>query len=117
MMEITSIKIESMESSTKCRGTASIVFDNSFVVNNIRIIETEKDHYIAAMPSHQNKKTCKICVKKNNVSHMFCSECGYEFDNEILIKYHDTCHPITSRFRRYLEQAIVLEFLNKSILG
>lgn len=77
-MKITDVRVKLVSSESRLRGVATITFDESFVVHDIRIIEGEKGLFVA-MPS---KKT------PNGT-------------------FRDIAHPIHSEMRKMIEDAIV----------
>lgn len=77
-MEITDIRIRKVEREGKMRGMASVTFDHSFVVHDIKIIEGEKGLFIA-MPSRK------------------------AHDGE----YRDIAHPINSMTRERIQRAVL----------
>lgn len=80
-MQITDIRIRVVSNESKMKAVASVTFDDSFVVHDIKVIEGEKGLFIA-MPS---KKTH-----------------GDE--------YRDIAHPINGEMRNLLQTAIVERF-------
>ncbi len=80
-MQITDIRIRVVNKDSKMKAVASVTFDDSFVVHDIKVIEGEKGLFIA-MPS---KKTH-----------------GDE--------YRDIAHPINGEMRSLLQDAIVERF-------
>ena len=55
MIQITSVEVRPIESKTKIVGFADVVFDDSFCVTNIKIINGSKGLFIA-MPSTKDSK-------------------------------------------------------------
>jgi stage V sporulation protein G len=51
-MNITEVRVRKVESEGKTRAFASITFDNSFVVHDLRIIEGDRGLFVA-MPSRR----------------------------------------------------------------
>lgn len=80
-MQITDIRIRVVSNESKMKAVASVTFDDSFVVHDIKVIEGEKGLFIA-MPS---KKT----------------------HND---EYRDIAHPINGEMRNLLQTAIVERF-------
>lgn len=80
-MQITDIRIRVVSNESKMKAVASVTFDDSFVVHDIKVIEGERGFFIA-MPS---KKTH-----------------GEE--------YRDIAHPINAEMRNLLQEAIVERF-------
>ncbi len=80
-MEITDVRVRVLGTESRLKGVATITFDNSFVVHDIKIIEGESGVFIA-MPSK----------KMPNGS------------------YRDIAHPINSETRKELEDAIIKQY-------
>lgn len=81
-MKITDVRVKLVTSESRLRGIATITFDDSFVVHDIRIIEGENGIFVA-MPS---KKT------PNGT-------------------FRDIAHPIHGEMRKQIEDAIVASYL------
>ncbi len=78
-MEITDIRIKKVEGeSNKLKAYASVTFDDSFVVHNIKVIEGQNGLFIA-MPSRKTKSG----------------------------EMKDVAHPINSEFRERMQNAIL----------
>ena len=77
-MKVTDVRVKLVSSESRLRGVATITFDDSFVVHDIRIIEGENGIFVA-MPS---KKT------PNGT-------------------FRDIAHPIHGEMRKMIEDAIV----------
>jgi stage V sporulation protein G len=80
-MKITDVRVKLVSSESRLRGVATITFDESFVVHDIRIIEGENGLFVA-MPS---KKT------PNGT-------------------FRDIAHPIHGEMRKMIEEAIVVAY-------
>ncbi len=80
-MQITDIRIRVVSNDSKMKAVASVTFDDSFVVHDIKVIEGEKGLFIA-MPSKKIP--------------------GGE--------YRDIAHPINGEMRNLLQEAIVERF-------
>lgn len=80
-MKITDVRVKLVSSESRLRGVATITFDESFVVHDIRIIEGENGIFVA-MPS---KKT------PNGT-------------------FRDIAHPIHGEMRKIIEDAIVAAY-------
>jgi len=119
-MEITEVRIFQKEgANNKLKGYATITFDNSFVVRNIKIIEGKSGLFIA-MPSRKIKEPCPKCYHKNVVRSKFCNECGAQLpvftqphpvpDTEHDLRqseHKDIAHPITVQAREYIQKKIL----------
>ncbi len=82
-MKVTDVKIKKFDGRTpgKVKGVASVTFDGQFVVHNIKIVEGRDNKLFISMPSRK--------VGNQN---------------------KDIAHPITTEFRRELEDAILSQF-------
>lgn len=80
-MEITEVRI-SPGKGGKIRAFASIVIDDCFVINDVRIIEARNDQLVVAMPSRKSKG-------------------GHR---------RDIAHPLNAETRRVVEQRVLDEF-------
>ncbi|MCK9236083.1 MAG: septation regulator SpoVG [Acholeplasmataceae bacterium] len=87
-MKITDVRVKMIQSESRLRGVATITFDDSFVVHDIRIIEGENGLFVA-MPS---KKT------PNGT-------------------FRDIAHPIHGEMRKQIEDAIVKAYEEVLELG
>lgn len=82
-MEITKVSVRKVESSNpKMKGTAYVELDNSFAIENIRIIEKADGSLFAAMPSRKRQNG----------------------------EFHDICHPINEETRKLFNDAIIEEY-------
>lgn len=83
-MKITSVNIKKIETENKkCKGIASVLLDNCFVVHDIRIIEGDNGLFIA-MPSKRAPEG----------------------------RFIDIAHPINPETRNMFEKAIIEEYQN-----
>ncbi len=80
-MEITDVRVRKTEKEGKMKALASVTFDNEFVIHDIKVIEGEKGLFIA-MPSRKNASG----------------------------EYRDIAHPINSRTRDMLQEAILTKY-------
>ena len=81
-MQITSIKIRKLEKESKMKAVVSVVFDDVFVVHDIKVIETEDKTFIA-MP---NKRMSDGTYK--DVAHPINTEFRVELEKQILAQYN-----------------------------
>ncbi|MFH1856269.1 MAG: septation protein SpoVG family protein [Candidatus Omnitrophota bacterium] len=116
-MQITEVRIFLRESpDKKLKAYATVTFDDSFVVRDIKVIEGNKGLFVA-MPSRRLRNSCSRCGHRNVVSSKYCNKCGgqlevierrdsmvgQEHDNE----HRDIAHPIKQEFRNYLQQKVL----------
>ncbi len=115
-MEITEVKIIPKEGpDKKLKAYATLMFDNCFVVRNIKVIKGNKGLFVA-MPSRKMREACPRCNYKNPVRSKFCSQCGSSLpawetrrvDGEIRQSEHkDIAHPITLECREYIQKKVL----------
>ncbi len=117
-MEITEVKIFLKDSpDKKLKAYATVTFDNSFVVRNIKVIQGTGGVFIA-MPSRKMKQPCPKCGFKNDVRSKFCNQCaaqlpvtvyvpGQEANATAQSEHKDIAHPITQNFREYLQKKVL----------
>ena len=117
-MEITEAKIFLRESpDKKLKAYATVTFDDTFVVRNIKVIQGTSELFIA-MPSRKVKQPCPKCNFKNEVRSKFCNQCGGqlpmsarpmgpEASSTAQSEHKDIAHPITQVFREYLQKKVL----------
>lgn len=81
MINITNVKVIKTEDNYKVKGIASITIDDSFVVHDIKIIETQSGLYVA-MPSRRMPSG----------------------------EFKDIAHPINAETRELIQKAILNEY-------
>lgn len=118
-MEITEVRISLRENEGKrLKAYATVTFDNSFVVKNIKVVEGNNGLFVA-MPARKAKQFCPRCGKKVDVGSRYCNHCGVqlplpprETGENKQSTHQDLAHPINQEFRDYL-QSKVLDAYNK----
>ena len=80
-MQITDVRVRKMVKEGKLKAVASIIFDNEFVVHDIKIVEGEKGLFVA-MPSKKS------------------------VDGE----YRDIAHPISTESRGRIQEVIFARY-------
>jgi len=80
-LNITDVRVKRVNTEGKVRGIASITFDNSFVVRDIRIIEGQNGLFVA-MPSRKTPEG----------------------------EFRDIAHPITPETREQIQGVILQEY-------
>ena len=85
-MQITEIKIRKLFDEGPLKAVASVTFDDSLVIHDIKVIHA-KDRLFVVMPSNKNADG----------------------------SFRDIVHPINSAFRRYLEDAVIEAYQVKRI--
>lgn len=120
-MEITEVRIFMKEGQDKkLKAYATVTFDNSFVVRNVKVIEGQKGLFVA-MPSRKIKESCPKCNFKNAVRSKFCNNCGASLEslNRAVVRdvsdetkerqseHKDIAHPITLECREYIQKKVL----------
>lgn len=85
-MQITEIKIRKLFDEGPLKAVASVTFDDSLVVHDVKVIHA-KEHLFVTMPSNKNADG----------------------------SFRDIVHPINSAFRGYLEDAVIDAYQVKRI--
>ena len=81
MINITNVKVIKTEGNFRVKGIASITIDDSFVVHDIKILESEKGLFVA-MPSRRLPSG----------------------------EFKDIAHPINAEARELMQKAILSEY-------
>lgn len=116
-MEITEVKVILKEGpDKKLKAYATLTFDNSFVVRNVKVIKGTKGLFVA-MPSRRMREACPKCNYKNAIRSRFCNQCGIglpppqtsrDVHQEMRQSEHrDIAHPITLECREYIQKRVL----------
>ena len=118
-MEITEVKVLLRQSPDgKLKAYATVTFDDSFVVRDMKVIEGNKGLFVA-MPSRKITEACAKCGSKNPMRSKFCSSCGtsleeirqrvmnVSMEGERQAEHKDIAHPITQEFREYIQDKVI----------
>jgi len=113
-MEITEVRVSLRESEGKrLKAYATVTFDNSFVVRNIKVIEGNNGLFVA-MPARKLKQFCPRCGKKIDVGSQYCNYCGVQLpaiakgpEDNRQATHQDLAHPINQEFRDYLQSRVL----------
>jgi stage V sporulation protein G len=113
-MEITEVRISLREGENRrLRAYATVTFDNSFVVRNVKVIEGNNGLFVA-MPARKLKQFCPRCGKKVDIGGRYCSYCGVQLpppskdmSKEKKNTHQDLAHPINQEFRNYLQSKVL----------
>ena len=83
-MQITDIRVRTVDSEGKMRAVVSITIDSVFVIHDIKVIEGEKGMFIA-MPSRKAADG-----EYRDIPHPINTETREELQKMILDKYYET---------------------------
>jgi stage V sporulation protein G len=117
-MDITEVRIFLKDSpDKKLKAYATVTFDNSFVVRNIKVIQGTSGIFIA-MPSRKVKQPCQKCGYKNEMRARYCNQCGASLPVSIRpvgetgaqAEHKDIAHPINQQFREYLQNSVLVAY-------
>jgi len=87
-MEITEVKVYPAKDGGRLKAYATIVFDNSFIIRDLKVIEGDKGYFVS-MPSRKRKDGT----------------------------FRDIVHPLNSDMRRDIENRIIEEYKKVDELG
>lgn len=113
-MEITRVRIRlAPRRSEKLKAFASVIFDNEFIVNQIKLIEGRNGLFVA-MPAVKKTVRCPNCGRKNPLRSNYCNNCGKELShndiNSSEFETEDIAHPINQEFREYISKTVIEEY-------
>lgn len=127
-MEITEVRVFVKDSpDKKLKAYATVTFDNTFVVRNIKVIEGTSGLFIA-MPSRKVKQPCAKCGFKNELRSKYCNQCGTQLplavrpaadagNSSAQLEHKDIAHPITQSFREYLQKRVLEAYDKDKVKG
>lgn len=117
-MEITEVRISLRDNEGKrLKAYATVTFDNSFAVRNIKVVEGNSGLFVA-MPAKKMKQFCPRCGKKVDVGSHYCNHCGVQLPpaprdaspgttTNKQATHQDLAHPINQQFRDYLQSKVL----------
>ena len=82
-MQITDVRIRTMDNGGKMKAVASVTFDDEFVVHDIKIVEGENGLFIA-MPSK------RIGEEYKDIAHPLNLQTRTKISDAIFAKYNET---------------------------
>lgn len=112
-MDITEVRVSLRENEGKrLKAYATVTFDNSFVVRNIKVVEGNNGLFVA-MPAKKLKQFCTRCGRKVDVGSRYCNHCGMQLPlpprdtSNKQATHQDLAHPINQEFRDYLQSKVL----------
>ena len=124
-LEITEAPIKLMqevhEDNERFHAFSSIVFNDMFVIRDLKILEGTAGLFVA-MPSKKLTDHCPYCGSKAQLLARFCSQCGERLaknrasrrEDGRLRLYADIAHPIHPLMRELIE-AVVLDAYHQEL--
>ena len=82
-MEITEVKVFPVSNNGRLKAYASVVFDNSFIVRDMKVIEGHKGLFVS-MPSRRRRDS----------------------------SFRDIAHPLNTEVRNAIEEKVISEYNN-----
>lgn len=86
-MQITDVRIRTMDNGGKMKAVASVTFDEEFVVHDIKVVEGEKGYFVA-MP---NKKVGDVF---KDIAHPLSAGTRKKISDAIFEKYEEAAGPV-----------------------
>jgi stage V sporulation protein G len=123
--KITSVRVKVIHDNranpaTRLHGFARITLDDSYVIDNLRILESGHGFFVA-MPSRKLCDPCPspTCSYKNHLRAAYCNHCGIALnprrDSPRLSSsadlFADVVFPLNASTRRKLHAAVFAEFV------
>lgn len=98
----------------KLKAFASIIIDNCFLINHLKVIDGTKGMFVA-MPSRKLSDHCPDCNFQNHLQAKWCNQCGSRLgDNRVSVDEwgrlklrEDIAHPISSNARKQIEDVVL----------
>ena len=122
-MELTEVRVKLVdEPGERLQAFCSIIFDDAFVVRDLKIIEGTTGPFVA-MPSRKLTARCSQCGCKNHLRARYCNQCRARLkeqpaaqDDEGRAKlYADIAHPINSACRDMIQQQVIHAFEEEKV--
>ncbi len=117
-MDITDIKVKLMdERNDKLAAFCSIVIDDSFIIQDLKIIRRPQGTFVA-MPSRKLADKCPRCGGKNHLRARYCNDCGTPLRedrapidvNGRATLHADIAHPLNSVIRDSLQRKVLAAY-------
>jgi len=110
-MEITEVQLALIPgTSNKLKARATLIFDNQFAVENVRVIENSRGLHVA-MPTWKVTTKCRECHSPSDYDCKYCRTCGATVKQFHAAKRHfDVAHPTNSGFRSQIERHVLSEY-------
>ncbi|MEZ6116594.1 MAG: SpoVG family protein [Pirellulaceae bacterium] len=112
-VEVTEVQVNLCDNAEdRLKAYCAVIFDNCFVVHNVRVIE-KADGLLVAMPSRKVTQKCNSCGFKNAVDSVYCSNCGKRVPRDTRgdSKIHfDIAHPINAECRKMIEESVIAAY-------
>lgn len=95
------------------KAYCTLMLNQSFVVKDVRLIETPKGLTVA-MPSRWRTKRCERCHEKNSVVSRYCNQCGVALTqlppSETSRGRIDLIHPVSPEARQKIENTVIQHY-------
>lgn len=103
---------------------ATIVLDDAFRVDGLKVIRGNRDNLFVAMPTRRADSPCGRCRVRNGLRDNFCRACGVALDRygvmaaaagpegKVRLDY-DVVHPINAACREMVEDAVLEKYFDE----
>ncbi len=116
-MKITHIRIllpPKGNTSDKFLGSATVEFDQELVLHEVKIVRGYRGEFVS-LPSRKLSDRCPCCHARNSLDAGYCEKCGERRSKDRIPLDHngkrklymDFLHPISGKFRDYLEEKVL----------
>lgn len=114
-MNITEVRIKLVQDKKPLLAFVSIVFDDMFVVHDLRIINGTKGLFVS-MPTRDLQDHCPRCNANNHLRANYCNHCAKRMENNRVNfsnkdgrpeLYADIAHPINANCRKLIKDTIL----------
>ncbi len=113
-MRITQVQFKTVESVDRLRAIVSVVFDESLIIHDVKIIDGPQGLFVA-MPARKQMSHCPHCNTKNPWDAVFCNQCGVKLTAHPLQgrqrAHTDIVHPINAAARKRIEREILGQYI------
>lgn len=125
-MKITHVRISLPDrgnTSDKFLGSAVVEFDQELALHEVKIVRGDRGVFVS-LPSRRLCDKCPNCHGRNSLDARYCEKCGERRSLDRIPSDHngkrklymDFLHPISGRFRDYLEE-MVLEAYDRELFA
>ncbi|HAD61936.1 MAG TPA: hypothetical protein DCG12_22080 [Planctomycetaceae bacterium] len=106
-MRVTNVEV-SVNHRGCVRAFCKLTFDNEFVIQDVKLIETDRGTFVA-MPNRRTTGHCPHCAARIATNFQYCCSCGSPVDQASFAhdrEYCDIAHPINRQCREMIEEAV-----------
>ena len=114
-MEITEVDVKLHQSHDRLRAFCAVVFDDCFVVKDVKVLERSDGSLLLSMPDRELADRCPFCKSQTPYKYVRCGKCGAQLapdrepvdpDTGRTIRYACVAYPLNMDYRREMERRI-----------